>query len=235
MTPDISVVVPVYNESESIGFLYSGLEAALSGLNHEIVLVDDGSTDATRAEIAKYPAFRCITIPHAGKSAALDAGIQTARADTIVTIDADLQEDPAHILVLLDALHNGAALACGCRMHRADGLWRKRIPSAIYRSLLLLLFHRYFRDINCGLRAARRGIWEKVVWFEGAHRLVPLLVAIKGGVVAQIPVPHRRRMYGEAKFDSPLRFLEGIRDALKVRLGTTPRQADIRIREKVIE
>jgi dolichol-phosphate mannosyltransferase len=231
---EVSVVVPVYNEAESIASLNAGLEEALSGCRHEIVVVDDGSTDASRDEIARFPAFRCVSIPHAGKSAALAAGIRAARGDTIVTIDADLQEDPSHLSRLLRALDEGAALACGCRSPRVDGLWRKRIPSAIYRCFLLALFGRRFHDINCGFRAARRDVWDSVTWFPGAHRLVPLLVALNGGAVAQIPVPHRPRQLGQAKFDSPLRFIDGIRDALMVRFGRIPRERRIRLQEKTI-
>jgi dolichol-phosphate mannosyltransferase len=229
-----SVVVPVYNEAECIAFLYAGLEAALADYRYEIVLVDDGSTDASRAEIARFPAFRCVGIPHAGKSAALDAGIRAARAETIVAIDADLQEDPSQIPRLLAALDRGAALAIGCRTPRVDGLWRKRIPSAIYRGFLLLLFGMRFRDINCGLRAARRDVWDNIAWFPGAHRLVPLLLARRGFAVAQIPVSHRRRMHGQAKFDSPWRFFEGFRDLLRVRFGRIPRERTTSLQERVV-
>ncbi len=222
-TPELSVVVPVFNEAESIGYLHAGLRAALSGFSHEIVVVDDGSTDASRQEIAKHPEFRCVSIPRSGKSRALAAGIEAATAGTIVTIDADLQEDPAQIPALLAALHGGADLAYGCRTPRVDGLFKKRIPSLIYRLLLLLLFQRDFRDINCGFRAARREVWRLVSWFNGAHRLVPLLVARSGGKIAPVPVRHRARVYGKAKYDSPLRGCEGLRDLLKVRLGMMDR------------
>jgi dolichol-phosphate mannosyltransferase len=226
--------VPVLNEAESIAFLHSGLEAALAGLYHEVIVVDDGSTDNSITEIAAFHDFRCIAIPHAGKSAALDAGIEAARAPVIVTIDADLQEDPAEIPRLLAALRGGADLACGVRTPRVDGLWRKRIPSRIYRLFLRALFGRDFCDINCGLRAARREVWQAIVWFDGAHRLVPAMVARSGGRLAQIAVRHRPRIYGKAKFDSPLRFLEGIRDAVKVRFGLIHQQKTLAYRETTI-
>ena len=145
-----------------------------------------------------------------------------------------LQEDPAQIPRLLAELDDGAALVCGCRTPRVDGLWKKRIPSAIYGWLLTLLFGRRFHDINCGFRAARREVWRDVVWFSGAHRLVPLLVALRGGAVAQIPVTHRPRMRGQAKFDSPLRFFEGVRDLLRVRFGRIPRARQIPLQERVV-
>jgi len=232
--PEISVVVPVYNEAESIAFLHSGLKAVLSDLYHEVIVVDDGSTDDSILEIAAFHDFRCIAIPHAGKSAALGAGIQAARAPVIVTIDADLQEDPAEIPRLLAALRGGADLACGVRTPRVDGFWRKRIPSRIYRFFLRALFGRDFCDINCGMRAARREVWQTIVWFEGAHRLVPAMVARRGGRLAQIAVRHRPRIYGKAKFDSPLRFLDGIRDALKVRFGMIHQDTALTYRERTI-
>jgi dolichol-phosphate mannosyltransferase len=162
-----------------------------------------------------------VRIAHAGKSKALAAGIKAARGRTIVTIDADLQEDPGQIHELLRELDKGADLAVGYRCPRVDGLWKKRIPSFVYRQFLNILFGRDFRDINCGFRAARREFWKTIAWFDGAHRLVPAMAARQGSRIVEIPVRHRRRLYGEAKFDSPRRFLEGIRDACKLRFGAT--------------
>ena len=231
---ELSVVVPVYNEAESIASLHAGLDAALSDWRHEIILVDDGSTDASRAEIAKFPAFRCVSIAHAGKSAALDAGIHAARGKTIVTIDADLQEDPSHLS------------RCWPRWTRAPLSPAVAVPLA-WTVFGESGFPRRSTGVCCWPCSAGGSatsiadseppvgeVWESVTWFSGAHRLVPLLVALDGGTVAQIPVPHRPRQRGQAKFDSPLRFIDGIRDAFMVRLGRIPRERRMPLQEKTI-
>jgi glycosyltransferase involved in cell wall biosynthesis len=217
--PAVSVIVPAFNEIECIPFLISELVPALEGLDAEIVLVDDGSTDGTAQETKKHPAVRYIGIPHSGKTAALRTGIDEARSDTIVTIDADLQEDPRQIREFLQIVGNGADLVAGYRRHRADSLWTKKIPSFVYSLLIALLFQRDIKDVNCGFRAARRETLQAIPWFDGSHRLIPLLVLRGGGTVRQVEVHHRPRRCGEPKFQSPRRFFEGLRDLARVRLG----------------
>jgi dolichol-phosphate mannosyltransferase len=217
MRTEVSVVVPAFNEAPAIARLHSGLSSALASLSAEIVIVDDGSTDGTAAEVGKYPAMRCLSIPRSGKSAALRAGIEAARADVVVMIDADLQEDPSQIAVFLDRLRGGADLVAGVRVARADSLWVKRLPSRFYNFLIRRLFRTPFRDVNCGFRASRRELLLQLRWFDGCHRLLPVMVARRGGVVREVPVRHSPRIHGEAKFDSPLRFLPAIADALRLR------------------
>lgn len=217
--PGISVIIPAFNELECVEILRSELPRALQGLEAEIVVVDDGSSDGTGEALAQCPDFRVVRIEHSGKSAGLLAGTRAAKGDIVVMIDADLQEDPQQISGLLEKLKNGVAMVSGVRVGRADGLFRKRLPSRIYRFIIFVLFGRDFRDINCGLRAARRDTLLGLQWFAGAHRLLPLLVVQKGGRLIQAPVQHRPRRRGTAKYDSPVRFLSGLRDLLKVRLG----------------
>jgi glycosyltransferase involved in cell wall biosynthesis len=219
MKPTVSVVVPAYNESRGIARLNEALCYALADTSAEIVVVDDGSTDDTAAEIGKYAIFRVVSIARSGKSAALRAGIEAARSDVIVMIDADLQEDPSRIPDFVQQLRDGADLVTGVRVGRVDGFWTKRLPSRVYNFLMRRIFHTPFRDINCGFRAGRRELLMQLNWFEGCHRLLPVMVARRGGVVREIPVRHSPRIHGEAKFNSPGRFLPALADALRFRFG----------------
>lgn len=214
--PAVSIVVPAFNEVESVALLAAELLPLAPALKAEVIVVDDGSTDGTAAAVSLHPGFRLVRIPHTGKTGALRAGIEAARAPLIVTIDADLQEDPAHIPQLLEALADGADMVSGCRALRADSWWRKRFPSAVFRFLLRLLFGARIRDINCGLRAARKRTFLSALPFEGAHRFVPLLVRRRGGAIREIPVAHQARRYGRPKYESPVRFVQALRDLLRI-------------------
>lgn len=217
--PAISVIIPAFNELECVELLQSELPPALQGLDAEIVVIDDGSTDGTGEALAKCPDFRVVRIEHSGKSAALLAGMQAAKGETVVMIDADLQEDPQQLTELLEKFDDGVSMVSGVRVDRSDGLFRKRVPSRIYRFIIFVLFGRDYKDINCGFRVARRDYLLGLRWFAGAHRLLPLFVDQKGGKLIEAPVRHRPRRRGAAKYDSPMRFLGAIRVLLKVRLG----------------
>ncbi len=171
--PAVSVVVPVFNEEENVSILQSELRAALSGLDYEIVFVDDGSTDRSAEKIETAPNIRILRFErNTGQSAALYAGIRAARGETIVMIDGDLQNDPADIPGLLEQISRGADLVCGYRARRKDTL-TKRMTSRIANFVRSRFTKDYVRDTGCTLKAMRRECADAVVPFKGMHRFIP--------------------------------------------------------------
>ena len=220
--PRITVVVPAYNEAGNIRLLVEELAPAVAGLDAEILVVDDGSSDGTAERVPQAAPFRCLRLPRVGKTAALEQGFASARGEVIVTIDADLQEDPRQIPELVALLERGD-LVLGVRVDRRDPLLGKKIPSKIYNAMIAVWFGRWFADIDCGLRACRREVVATFEFFAGAHRLFPLMAHRAGVKVVTMPVRHRPRRFEQAKFSSPLRFLAGVRDL--VRVARKPRGA----------
>lgn len=190
---DITILVPTFNEVENLPLLVDELLPVAAALDAEVLLVDNASTDGLGALVGDSTQFRYAFIPEKGKSVAIRHGIGIARGSIIVTIDADLQEDPRQIPEMIAALNQGFDCVHGCRVSREDRLFHKVIPSTVFNAAVGLLFFRNFRDINCGLRVCRKAALETIPWFEGAHRLVPLLVARNGGRVLSVPVRHQRR------------------------------------------
>ena len=219
MPLDISVLVPAFDEGPGVSALAAQLGEALRGSNSEIILVDDGSSDDTAARAHREPNLRCVSIPRSGKSAALRHGFALSQAPIIITIDADLQEDPNRIGEMVELCQEGADCVTAVRSPRLDPVLTKTGPARIYSLLILALFSRSFADIGCGFRACRRSALSGIPWFDGAHRLVPLLIARQGGGVRELPVTHRRRSSGQGKFGSPRRFGPALADLVRVRMG----------------
>ncbi|MBU4278515.1 MAG: glycosyltransferase family 2 protein [Proteobacteria bacterium] len=217
--PAVSIIVPVYNEQESIPGLYDGLAHLADSLGAEIIVVDDGSDDASPQLLQDCRDFIYLRIAHAGKSAALAAGLARARAHITVTIDADLQEDPAHIPAMVALVEQGYDCVHGVRVRRQDAFWGKRLPSWFYNLLIWLLFGYQFRDVNCGLRAAPTARLRPLEWSRGTHRLVPLLVHLQGGRIKGVPVRHRRRQWGRSKYATPRRYPVSLRHLLNLWLN----------------
>ena len=215
----ISVIVPIYNEVENIERLHGELTDALRDFDAEIIAVDDGSTDGSGDEIRRFEAFEYVGIARSGKSAALRAGIERARAPIIVTIDADLQEDPQEISKMVGLLDENCDCVVGYRQRRSDDFFAKKLPSWIYRIMIFVLFGQYFIDINCGFRACRTDVLRSIPWFDGSHRLLPLMIRQRSGHVVQVPVRHRQRQAGTSKFSSPQRFFPALETLLKLRFG----------------
>jgi glycosyltransferase involved in cell wall biosynthesis len=212
----VSIIVPAYNEAGNIPLLVQELVPAVAGLEVEIIIVDDGSTDGTSHRVPDGPPFRCVRQSHEGKTAALRRGFAEASGDVVVTIDADLQEDPQHIHAMLTLLEEHDCVL-GIRSSRTDSLIGKKLPSRLYNGLIRLWFGRNFRDINCGLRAFRRDALGNLVYFPGAHRLFPLMVHRAGGSVRLMPVRHQPRRFEEAKYSSPMRFFPAVADLIRLR------------------
>jgi dolichol-phosphate mannosyltransferase len=216
-SPEISVVVPLFNEEESISILQAELRAALGGLNHEIIFVDDGSVDGTADRIESAPNIRVIRFEkNAGQSAAIYAGLQIARGTTVVLIDGDLQNDPADIPKLLAEIARGADLVCGYRENRKD-TFVKRLTSRIANTVRSRFTKDGVRDTGCTLKAMRRECVRAVFPFKGMHRFIPALLKGAGYRLVEIPVTHRSRRFGESKYGLGNRALRATIDMFGVR------------------
>lgn len=215
--PAISVVVPVFNEEENVSILQSELRTALAGLDHEIVFVDDGSTDRSAEKIDQAPNVRVVRFEkNTGQSAALYAGIKAARGHTIVMIDSDLQNDPADIPRLLAEVSRGADLVCGYRAKR-KGTITKRLTSRIANFVRSRFTKDYVRDTGCTLKAMRSECAAALVPFKGMHRFIPALVRGSGYRLVEIPVNHRPRRFGQTKYGFGSRAVRATMDMFGVR------------------
>jgi dolichol-phosphate mannosyltransferase len=216
-SPALSIVVPVFNEEENVSLLQSELRAVLAGLDHEIIFVDDGSTDRSAEKIERAPNVRVLRFEkNAGRSAALYAGIKAARGLTIVMIDSDLQNDPADIPRLLAEISRGADLVCGYRAKRKDTL-TKRISSRIANFVRSRFTKDYVRDTGCTLKAMRRECADALVPFKGMHRFIPALIRGAGYQLIEIPVNHRPRRFGQTKYGFGSRAWRATMDMFGVR------------------
>jgi dolichol-phosphate mannosyltransferase len=216
-SPVVSVVVPLFNEEENISILQSELRAALIGLDHEIIFVDDGSIDRTVERIENAPNIRVLQfVKNAGQSAAIYAGLQAARGATAVLIDGDLQNDPADIRKLLAEISSGADLVCGYRAQRKDTLV-KRLTSHVANFVRSRFTKDGVRDTGCTLKAMRRECVKVLVPFRGMHRFIPALVKGAGYRLVEIPVNHRPRRFGRSKYGLGNRALCATIDMFGVR------------------
>ena len=205
-TVALSVVAPIYNEAPNIRPLYEQITAALTGVvkEYEIVLVDDGSTDGGY-EIMKeiHQADPRVVVVrfrrNFGQSAAFAAGFDHARGESIVTLDADLQNDPADIPALLDELAKGYDVVAGWRQNRQDNMIRK-IPSWLANRLIARTTGVKLHDTGCSLRAYQRDVIENINLYGEMHRFIPALASWVGVTLTEIPVNHRPRSQGLAKY-----------------------------------
>jgi len=215
--PQLSVVVPLFNEEENIPILQTEIERALEGLDYELILVDDASTDTTATRVRRGERVRLLRFAkNEGQSAAMLAGIQAAHGECIVLLDGDLQNDPADIPRLLAEIERGADLVCGYRARRADSL-SKKITSRVANFVRSRFVGDGVRDTGCTLKAMRRECAAALVPFKGVHRFIPALVKNAGYTLAEIPVNHRPRQYGVSKYGLGNRALRATMDMFGVR------------------
>jgi glycosyltransferase involved in cell wall biosynthesis len=221
----ISLVIPLYNEDESIIPLSHEIRKALSRINidYEVILVDDGSTDNSLQKLKeitrtdnrfKYLSFR----KNYGKSAALYEGFKATSGDAVVTLDADLQDDPHEIQNLLKKLENGYDLCSGWKKKRQDPLIKK-ITSRFYNLVTRLISGVKIHDFNCGLKAYKKEVVENVKVYGELHRYIPVLASWQGYKVTEVPVNHHPRRYGKTKFGAS-RFFKGFIDLITVTFVT---------------
>jgi glycosyltransferase involved in cell wall biosynthesis len=217
----ISVVVPVHNEERSVALLYDELRSALEplGMAWEAIFVDDGSTDGTFAALTRLhnaePNVRVVRLRrNFGKAAALVAGFDQAQGDTVVTIDGDLQDDPAEIPRLLAKLDEGFDLVTGWKAHRRDPLSR-RVLSRIFNRVTSMFSGLRLHDMNCGLKAYRAEVVHGLRLYGELHRFIPVLAHYRGFRIAELPVNHRPRAHGGSRYGVE-RYLRGFLDLLTV-------------------
>lgn len=204
----LSVVIPVYNEQDNVPALAQKLHDALSvmGRAYEILLIDDGSRDNSwdrLVEAAKtYPHFRLLRFRrNFGQTAAMAAGIDAARHDVIVTLDADLQNDPADIPLLLAEMdRHGCAVVSGWRKDRQDPFFNRRLPSILANALISKITGVKLHDYGCTLKAYRRDVLQGVRLYGEMHRFIPALCSWIGGDIAEVVVSHHPRVAGESKY-----------------------------------
>ncbi len=219
--PDVSVVIPAYNEAESLALLVPRLMPVLQKLEktYEVIVVDDGSSDGTGRTLAelkrKHEGLRVITLDsNYGQSSALDAGFQGARGNLIITMDADLQNPPEDIPKLV-AMFPEYHLACGWRLTRKDTLL-KRATSRIANFVRSRSTGDRIHDTGCGLKAFKRSCLPDIPRFDGMHRFLPALFKQAGYKVVEVPVSHHPRKFGETKYGLANRLARPTADLLGV-------------------
>jgi len=216
-SPEVSVIVPVYNEEENVSILQAELRAALKGVDHEIIFVDDGSGDHTVERIEAAPNVRVIRFEkNAGQSAAIYAGLQAAGGAILVLIDGDLQNDPADIPKLVGEIARGADLVCGYRAQRRDTRV-KRLTSLIANAVRSRYTKDGVRDTGCTLKAMRRECVSVLFPFKGMHRFIPALIKDAGYRLVEMPVNHRPRRFGQTKYGLGNRAVRATIDMFGVR------------------
>ena len=218
----IAVVVPVCNEQHTLEALAEGIAAQLAEHDYRILFIDDGSTDVSyrkmltirsendRVDVLKFS-------ENQGKTRALAVAFGRVDADVVVTMDADLQDDPAELPRLLAKLDEGLDLVCGWKEKRHDPI-HKTLPSKVYNGAIGKIFGLDIHDVNTGYKAMRGEVAKSLTLYADLHRLIPVMAAQKGFKVGEIAVKHHARQFGKSKYGMS-RFYEGIRDAARLWFG----------------
>ena len=215
---DLSIIVPIFNEEESINILFLEIKENIDeNYNWELIFINDGSTDSSREVILKL----CHSNPNIlffdsninkGKSEALHKGFQECSGDIVITLDADLQDDPKEIINFIKKIKEGNDLVSGWKKNRKDPI-SKTIPSKIYNSVLRFLFKIKLNDYNCGFKAYKKDVVKTLNLYGGLHRFIPVLAKQNGFIISEIVVNHRERKYGQSKYGTS-RMLHGFFDLI---------------------
>lgn len=205
--PYLSVVIPVHNEEENLPPLLEGLSKTLTALGKpfEVIIVDDGSTDGTLARLKElkstYPWLKIVVLRrNFGQSAAFTAGIDHASGEIIVTMDGDLQNDPADIPLLLEKIEEGFDVVSGWRKDRKDPFWSRRLPSLLANALISRITKVKLHDYGCSLKAYRAEVIKGLIIYGELHRFIPALVNLSGARVTEVEVRHHPRRFGRSKY-----------------------------------
>ena len=200
----LSVVIPVMNETENIRPLFQALAASLGSIDHEIILVDDGSTDGTVAAVeacAPSHARLIVLNKNYGQTTAMAAGIEYAQGELIATMDGDLQNDPADIPMMMRYLEEeDLDVVAGRRASRKDGMMLRKIPSAIANAMIRTLTDVHIRDYGCTLKVFKKDVAKNLGLYGELHRFIPVLVQLYGARMAEVDVRHHPRKYGRSKY-----------------------------------
>lgn len=218
----LTIIIPLFNECESLPELYQRIthEMSLLNYNYEIIFVDDGSTDGSFGIINELRSQdSCVKgvrlRKNFGKSLALNEGFRFSSGDLLVTMDADLQDDPIEIPRMLDKINEGYDLVSGWKKERKDSVFSKNIPSMLFNLVVSWGSGLKLHDFNCGFKVYRRSVVEKLYLYGDMHRFVPALAHSHGFKVTEIPVKHHTRRFGVSKFGLS-RFTHGLFDFLTV-------------------
>ncbi|MCG8347518.1 MAG: glycosyltransferase family 2 protein [Chloroflexales bacterium] len=205
--PTLSIVVPIYNEAENIPQLYTRLTAALTTLGHsyEIIAIDDGSHDRSfnllRELALGDPILRVVRFRrNFGQTAAFAAGFVRAQGQVVITLDADLQNDPVDIPLLLAKLDEGYDVVSGWRERRHDPFWNRRLPSLLANRLISFVTSVHLHDYGCSLKAYRSAVVKDIQLYGELHRFIPAIASWQGVAVGEIPVSHAPRRFGKSKY-----------------------------------
>ncbi|MDR2709262.1 MAG: glycosyltransferase family 2 protein [Elusimicrobiota bacterium] len=216
----ISIVAPVYNEYESLGELYRQIKQVCleNNYSYEIIFVDDGSTDASPSvikDLAQEDSNISLIVfrKNFGKAAALQEGFNQASGDFIITMDADLQDDPAEIPNFIEKLKT-YDLVCGWKLKRLDSI-EKTLPSKLFNKTVSLLSGVKLHDFNCGFKAYRKEVIKAIDVYGEMHRYIPVIADKYGFKICEIPVHHRKRQFGKSKYGFE-RYLKGLFDCLTI-------------------
>ncbi|MBV5319420.1 MAG: glycosyltransferase family 2 protein [Chlorobium phaeobacteroides] len=200
----LSVVIPVMNEEKSIKPLFDALAAALGSVDHEIILVDDGSTDGTVAEIEAFapPNARLVVLnKNYGQTTAMAAGIDSAHGELIATLDGDLQNDPGDIPMMMSYLYDhDLDVIAGRRANRKDGMVLRKIPSAIANAIIRNITGVHIHDYGCTLKIFKKDVAKNLGLYGELHRFIPVLVQLYGAKMEEVDVRHHPRQFGESKY-----------------------------------
>ncbi len=203
-SPELSVIIPVYNEEDNIQPMIEALEEALDGLDYEVIFVDDGSSDKTVDNITAAGKTHIHTLVFArnfGQTSAMAAGIDAAQGKYIATLDGDLQNDPTDIPVMLKKLEKeGLDMVVGNRKKRKDGMFLRKIPSKIANILIRRLTRVRVQDYGCTLKVFRAELAKNLDLYGELHRFIPVLADIKGAKIAEVDVKHHARRFGQSKY-----------------------------------
>jgi glycosyltransferase involved in cell wall biosynthesis len=201
----ISIVIPCLNEEGSLGPLMESINSACSSLHHEIVVVDDGSTDGTPEELRQlsstYSQLRVVTFKrNFGQTAAMAAGVDHSKGDVIIMMDADGQNDPSDIPRLVSKIEEGYDVVSGWRKERKDSFFTRRLPSMLANALISYSTGMRLHDYGCTLKAYRRSALANIQLYGEMHRFIPAWCAWQGGKIIELPVKHRPRTRGVSKY-----------------------------------
>lgn len=217
----LSVVVPVRNESGNVASLIDEINLALQSITHEIIYVDDGSSDDTYKQLqqlqAKYSQLKIVRHAQScGQSTAVRTGVKAAQYAWIATLDGDGQNDPADILKLIAAITHDVDLAGGNRRASRRDTWIKRISSVVANTVRSKMLNDDTPDTGCGLKLFKRDAFLDLPYFDHMHRFLPALIKRRGGKIVSVPVSHRNREHGQSNYGTLDRLLVGVVDLFGV-------------------